>query len=62
MNASMNIGILRGVIMVYPVDDRLRFLAGGSVIQVNKELPTNFLPQSREILSHMRDIVGTLCT
>src|SRR5437016_12207879 len=49
MNAAMNIGVLRSVVMHDGTQYNLWLLTSGCVIQINKWLTINFLFQSRKI-------------
>ena len=47
----MNVGVERRVIAALAVDDSLRLLAGGGVVEVDERLAVNGLLQDRKILA-----------
>ena len=51
MHATVNIGVLLGVITVQRVDDRMGFLAGGAVIEIDQRLAVNLTGEQRKILA-----------
>jgi len=56
MHAAMNIGVATLVVTADGVDDDLRFLRGGRVIQVDQRLAANGGGQDREVAANGFDI------
>ena len=52
MNGTMDIGIVVFVIVPDRIDDRLRLLGGGRIIEVGQRLAVHQLLQRRELSAH----------
>ena len=49
MNAAMNIGILVAVCLAYGINDALRLLGSGCIVQIDKRFAVNLTSQNGEI-------------
>ena len=49
MDAAVNIGVIALIIIHERVDDALRFLRRGGVVEVDERLPVDLLVEDREI-------------
>jgi hypothetical protein len=54
----MDIGVIRGVVMLKRVQDFARLLGGGSAIKVNERLAANALQEYGEIRTQFLQIGG----
>jgi hypothetical protein len=58
MHPPVDIGVLRAVEPGDGVDDDLRILTGGGVVEVDQGLAPNSLAENREVLPDPGDIEG----
>ena len=49
VHAAMDVRVVVRVVVDERVDDRLRLLAGGGVVEINQRLAVNLFPENREI-------------
>src|SRR5438105_671459 len=56
MNAAVNIGVFFAIEPIQSVDDDLRFLRRGRVIQVHQRLAVHFSAEDREVFPDFSDI------
>src|SRR5689334_16301150 len=54
----MHVGVVVRIVIDKRIDNGLRFLAGGGVIEINQRLAVNFLAENRKIFTNSVDIEG----
>src|SRR3990172_12563680 len=59
VQAAMNVGIIFLIVLGNRNDNRLRFLRGGGVVQIDQPVVIHFLRQNREIGLYFTEIAMT---
>jgi hypothetical protein len=60
MHAAMNVGAIDGVELDDGVDDGLRLLRGGGVVEIDQGLAVDSLLEDREVFAEFGDVEGGL--
>ena len=58
VDAAMHVGVRRRVVVAQRVDDHLRLLGGGGVVEIDERVPVGRLRQDRELGAQALDIGG----
>ena len=60
MQAAMHVGVFAGIGLHHAVEHRLRLLRGGGVVEIDQRLAIDLQRQRREILPHLRHVIGAV--